>query len=58
LTTLFIQGTIWQIYSFNKREVGLGKMLVERIIPEIKSVVEAQFKHDSSTNTLILRYRN
>jgi glucose-6-phosphate isomerase len=58
LTTLFIQGIIWQIDSFNKREVGLGKMLVERIIPESKSVVEAQFKHDSSTNTLILRYRN
>lgn len=54
---IFVQGTIWQINSFDQWGVELGKMLAARIIPEIQSEAELQLDHDSSTNALIRRYR-
>jgi glucose-6-phosphate isomerase len=55
--SVFTQGTMWQINSFDQWGVELGKVLVQRIIPELESQKESQLKHDSSTNTLIRRYR-
>jgi len=55
--SVFTQGTIWQINSFDQWGVELGKVLAQRIIPEIESPVEPTLKHDSSTNNLIHRYR-
>ncbi|HLX58706.1 MAG TPA: glucose-6-phosphate isomerase [Ktedonobacteraceae bacterium] len=52
---VFVQGTIWHIDSFDQWGVELGKVLANRIIPELSSAGE--LKHDSSTNTLIRRYR-
>ncbi len=54
---VFTQGVIWQIDSFDQWGVELGKVLAQRIIPEIESEPEPQLEHDSSTNTLIRRYR-
>ncbi len=55
--SVFTQGTIWQINSFDQWGVELGKVLAQRIIPELESKTEPALKHDSSTNNLILRYR-
>ena len=55
--SVFTQGTIWQIDSFDQWGVELGKALAQRIIPELESATEAKLKHDSSTNALIRRYR-
>ena len=55
--SVFTQGVIWQIDSFDQWGVELGKVLAQRIIPELESQEESQLKHDSSTNTLIRRYR-
>jgi glucose-6-phosphate isomerase len=55
--SVFTQGTIWQVDSFDQWGVELGKVLAQRIIPELESHDEAELKHDSSTNTLIRRYR-
>jgi glucose-6-phosphate isomerase len=55
--SVFTQGTIWQINSFDQWGVELGKALAKRIIPELESKVEPQLAHDSSTNALIRRYR-
>ena len=55
--SVFTQGTIWQIDSFDQWGVELGKVLAERIIPELESEAEPPLKHDSSTNALIRRYR-
>ena len=55
--SVFTQGAIWGIDSFDQWGVELGKALAERIIPELEPGVEPQLKHDSSTNTLIRRYR-
>jgi glucose-6-phosphate isomerase len=55
--SVFIQGTIWNIDSFDQWGVELGKVLAERTIPELQSTDEPQLEHDSSTNTLIRRYR-
>ncbi len=55
--SVFTQGAIWQIDSFDQWGVQLGKVLAERIIPELESKAEPQLKHDSSTNNLIRRYR-
>jgi len=52
-----VQGTIWNINSFDQWGVELGKVLANRIIPELESASEPELKHDSSTNTLIRRYR-
>ncbi len=54
---VFVQGTIWNINSFDQWGVELGKVLANRIIPELQSAEEPELKHDSSTNTLIRRYR-
>jgi glucose-6-phosphate isomerase len=54
--SVFTQGTIWEIDSFDQWGVELGKALATRIIPELSSSDDA-LKHDSSTNTLIRRYR-
>ncbi len=54
---VFVQGTIWNINSFDQWGVELGKVLANRIIPELESAAEPDLKHDSSTNTLIARYR-
>jgi glucose-6-phosphate isomerase len=53
---VFVQGTIWRINSFDQWGVELGKVLAQRIIPELSSA-SADLAHDSSTNTLIRRYR-
>jgi len=55
--SVFTQGTIWQIDSFDQWGVELGKALAQRIIPELASTSEPQLGHDSSTNALIRRYR-
>ena len=55
--TVFTQGTIWQINSFDQWGVERGKVLAQRIIPELESKTEPTLKHDSSTNNLISRYR-
>ncbi len=55
--SVFTQGAIWQIDSFDQWGVELGKVLAQRIIPELESGTEPGLGHDSSTNTLIRRYR-
>ena len=55
--SVFVQGVIWQIDSFDQWGVELGKVLAVRIIPELESPEEPDLKHDSSTNALIRRYR-
>ena len=55
--SVFTQGTIWHIDSFDQWGVELGKVLAQRIIPEIESPTEPKLAHDSSTNGLIRRYR-
>ena len=54
---VFVQGTIWNINSFDQWGVELGKVLANRIIPELESTSDPVLTHDSSTNTLINRYR-
>ncbi len=54
---VFTQGTIWQIDSFDQWGVELGKVLAQRIIPQLESADEPKLAHDSSTNALIRRYR-
>jgi glucose-6-phosphate isomerase len=54
---VFTQGAIWNIDSFDQWGVELGKVLAQRIIPEIESIDELKLEHDSSTNNLIRRYR-
>jgi glucose-6-phosphate isomerase len=55
--SVFTQGTIWQINSFDQWGVELGKVLAQRIVPELESTSEPALRHDSSTNSLIRRYR-
>jgi len=55
--SVFTQGTIWGIDSFDQWGVELGKVLAVAIIPELESATEPELGHDSSTNTLIRRYR-
>jgi glucose-6-phosphate isomerase len=55
--SVFTQGTIWDIDSFDQWGVELGKVLAQRIIPELESKSDPQLGHDSSTNALIRRYR-
>jgi glucose-6-phosphate isomerase len=55
--SVFTQGVIWNIDSFDQWGVELGKVLAQRIIPELESRTVPKLKHDSSTNTLIRRYR-
>jgi len=55
--SVFTQGAIWNIDSFDQWGVELGKLLAQRIIPELESRAEPKLQHDSSTNNLIRRYR-
>jgi glucose-6-phosphate isomerase len=55
--SVFTQGTIWNIDSFDQWGVELGKVLAQRIIPELESKSDPKLNHDSSTNALIRRYR-
>jgi glucose-6-phosphate isomerase len=54
---VFTQGVIWNINSFDQWGVELGKVLAQRIIPELESRAEPDLQHDSSTNNVIRRYR-
>jgi glucose-6-phosphate isomerase len=56
--SVFTQGTVWGIDSFDQWGVELGKALAQRIIPELTSAAEPELGHDSSTNALIRRYRS
>src|SRR5215510_6841237 len=55
--SVFTQGTIWHIDSFDQWGVELGKVLASHIVPELESAQEPALAHDSSTNALIRRYR-
>lgn len=55
--SVFTQGAVWNINSFDQWGVELGKVLAQRIIPELESKDSPELKHDSSTNALIARYR-
>ena len=55
--SVFTQGVVWNIDSFDQWGVELGKVLAQRIIPELEGAGEPELKHDSSTNALIRRYR-
>jgi glucose-6-phosphate isomerase len=54
---VFVEGTVWLINSFDQWGVELGKVLAQRIVPELESEKETALAHDSSTNSLIRRYR-
>lgn len=54
---IFTQGVIWDIYSFDQWGVELGKVLANRILPELTAEQEPDLQHDSSTNALIRRFR-
>jgi glucose-6-phosphate isomerase len=56
--SVFTQGTVWDIDSFDQWGVELGKVLAQQIIPELESAQEPELSHDSSTNALIRRYRS
>jgi glucose-6-phosphate isomerase len=56
--SVFTQGAIWNIDSFDQWGVQLGKVLAQRIVPELESKALSALSHDSSTNNLIRRYRN
>jgi len=55
--SVFTQGVIWNLDSFDQWGVELGKVLAQRIVPELESKAEPPLNHDSSTNNLIRRYR-
>jgi glucose-6-phosphate isomerase len=55
--SVFTQGVIWEVDSFDQWGVELGKVLAQKIVPEVASADEPKLAHDSSTNTLIRRYR-
>jgi glucose-6-phosphate isomerase len=56
--SVFTQGTVWSINSFDQWGVELGKALAQRIVPELTAADEPELAHDSSTNALIRRYRS
>ena len=56
--SVFTQGIVWNIDSFDQWGVELGKVLAQRIVPELESSTEPSLKHDSSTTNLIRRYRH
>ena len=55
--SVFTQGTVWDIDSFDQWGVELGKVLAQGILPELGSAAEPQLRHSSSANALIQRYR-
>jgi glucose-6-phosphate isomerase len=54
---VFTQGTVWHINSFDQWGVELGKALAQKIVPELESDTAPALEHDSSTTSLIRRYR-
>lgn len=54
---IFTQGTLWNINSFDQWGVELGKVLANKIVPELKSTTDPELSHDTSTNNLIRRFR-
>jgi glucose-6-phosphate isomerase len=56
--SVFVQGTIWEVDSFDQWGVELGKVLAQQIIPELTAADSPTLEHDSSTNALISRYRS
>jgi glucose-6-phosphate isomerase len=56
--SVFTQGVVWQVDSFDQWGVELGKVLAQRIVRELAEVNEVDLQHDSSTNAMIRRYRN
>ena len=54
---VFVQGGVWGINSFDQWGVELGKVLANRITPELTADADPELAHDSSTNALIRRYR-
>jgi glucose-6-phosphate isomerase len=56
--SVFVQGVIWNVNSFDQWGVELGKVLAKRIAAELEAATEPELTHDSSTNALIRRYRN
>jgi glucose-6-phosphate isomerase len=54
---VFTQGTVWNIDSYDQWGVELGKVLAQRIIPELDAATEPKLAHDGSTNALIRRFR-
>lgn len=54
---IFVQGVIWNIYSFDQWGVQLGKVLAKKVLPELDPSKDVELKHDSSTNNLIGYYR-
>ena len=55
--SVFTQGVVWSINSFDQWGVELGKVLAQRIVPELEADAEPELGHDPSTNALIRRYR-
>ncbi len=55
--SVFTQGVVWSINSFDQWGVELGKQLAQRIVPELEATEEPELTHDASTNALIRRYR-
>jgi glucose-6-phosphate isomerase len=55
--SVFTQGAIWHIDSFDQWGVELGKQLAQKVIPQLQGAAEPKLEHDSSTNALIRRYR-
>jgi glucose-6-phosphate isomerase len=55
--SVFTQAAVWRINAFDQWGVELGKVLAQRIVPELESPTEPALAHDSSTNALIRRYR-
>jgi glucose-6-phosphate isomerase len=56
--SVFVQGAVWSVNSFDQWGVELGKVLAKRIADELEAASEPELAHDSSTNALIRRYRN
>jgi glucose-6-phosphate isomerase len=56
--SVFTQGVIWDVDSFDQWGVELGKVLATRIIPELEATAEVPLAHDSSTSALMRRYRS
>jgi len=54
---VFVQGAIWNVFSFDQWGVQLGKVLAGNILPELESETAPVLAHDSSTNALITRFR-
>jgi glucose-6-phosphate isomerase len=55
---VFVQGTVWNIFSYDQWGVELGKALAGRILPELEATEEPVLRHDSSTSALIRRFRS